>query len=286
MEQYLYDLAVEAAGVKLLCTARKEDEAREFYSEITPSEFQNIKPYLSFKGMDDSRIIRLENVISKASPEELKDLTHWSDETLLLFKHYLALKPYTFERVAEDLRKSYEDNMRLEPEEFKINEVKLDLEGLATPKNLDKVFDLVRPYNQDKKVMLIMQGTQEAIDYYTTSLQKAGIHTATLSLKDLNKGIWNPQDQNSQGRLNMIVAAPRTLPKEHQEKIKQTFKNLKLLGYNLPKIVIYADKKDKPQDWNADAMLHTGATIPALIEMILQSYRNYYFKKMGNGVQK
>lgn len=281
LEQLLYNFAVDAAGIKLFCTARYEDEAREFYPKITSSEIQNIHPYLLFKGMKNERISELQSIISKASQEDLKDLERWSDQTLLLFKHYLALKPYTFEMIAKDLEDSYNNNRILDPEEFKINEVKLKLEELITPKNLDLLYKLIEPYNQDKKIMLIMQGQPKAIDIYVEALKKSKIETATLSLKDWKR--WKPEDRNHMGRLNGIVVAFDSFPLEHREQIKQTFRNLDTLGYNLPRLAILTNPKDKPQDFNVHAVLHGGATMEAFIENILRLYKNYYLGKVKNG---
>lgn len=264
----------------LLALARHDHPEKEFFGDITPSEARLIMQYAKDKGING-----IEQIIQEPNPADALDFLFSLD----IMKNTDLKK--SFEKITQrEIKQNYvlpsfKDNDRLDPEELKLIEHIMYFEGLATPNKLDNFYDAIKGFTKDRKLFLMVNGQNAAINWYLEHLQDAGFHTQALTRN--KDGTFNIKDQNEKERPNMIIFAPTTYgPDERKMIIKDWFGGMDKQGSRAPRLALYVKPTDTPKTFNVDAVLHEGAKMPAVIETISDLYRIAYLGLHKNGVQK
>ena len=230
--------------------------------------------------MEQEKRKHIKELYTNTNSRNILDDICLSENLIEEFGHHLAEKQIPWDRIKSYVYGSFKGNSRIDPEELKLLELLLKFEGYMTPKNLDRFYELIKPFNSEKKVWLMMRGEGTAVKWYTDELQKAGFHTMTLEYDAARKGL-TVKDQNEKGNPNMVIIAPYSFHPEELKPIMNGFLIADMQGKNkVPRIAIDVKEKDLPKDFNVNVVFHIGATMPAIIEGIHEVYRNFYLGRL------
>ncbi|MBU0930146.1 MAG: hypothetical protein KJ623_03690 [Nanoarchaeota archaeon] len=275
-----YEAALTGAVMKLYQIATHNDPANELYGDVTPSEHELIMAYSAAKGLSSEDRKRIEQLYLNPDSKKILEDICLADK-LLLNKDHLAENQLSFETIAKFARGAFKDNLRLDPEEFKLLETMLEIENLMTPKHLDRLYELTKKYNLDKKLNLWIREPEE-IEHYKKEFEKAGFHISSYIEKD---GKMELEDYNEKGNMNMIIFSPHNYPEKQRNRIISGFKkSRKQEVLTLPPILAIATKEgDTPFNLGVDRTLGIGAEMQAIIENINELYHLRYIRKIKNG---
>lgn len=276
----LNKIAEAAARVMYLYGLSKHaNPAEELHGIITPAEAIWISHYSKMKGL-----YGLEPDMISDEPKTLLDYL-FDIDVLNRADPKKASTPLSVKAIKKELvEPAFYDNDRLDPEELVQTRGTLSLEGHMTETNLSNYYSVIEGFTKDRKIFLMVHGDDVAIAYYINGLQEAKFHTQSLHRN--RNGTFSVKDQNERERPNLMVVAPLSYIKEEFEKIKgELFGGLDREGSNMPRLAIEVERNDTPQMYGVHAVLHRGAKMPAMIEMISHLYNITYLKQRGSGVQ-
>ncbi|MBS3155337.1 hypothetical protein J4404_02460 [Candidatus Woesearchaeota archaeon] len=276
MEINNYRAGVISAVLKLFNIASKANIESELYPDITDSESELIKLYAKDKGLDEFVVEALQNILF--SHPKLREQTLESR----LVKGELANHALEAQLPLRNIKKyakiAFGKNQRLDPEELRILEGILSLEGHIKGSDYEQFDKLIAPYNQDRKLCLMIHGQDEAIDLLLQNFKDSRFETTKLRVDLTEDGKHQIEDKNHQGRVNMIVFAPYSYIPEHKKIIITNFYKADNMGLHIPRIAIYTKKGDKPTDFNVDMVVPETAKFPQIVESISDLYRRFYLR--------
>lgn len=273
-----YENAVIRAAMELYKVATHNNPNSECYGEITPSEDELIIAYLGAKGLPINKRKGIKHLFTDPNCRNLilEDLC--LIENLDEYKVHLAENQVPFEVIVKFAKIAFKDNLRLDPEELKLLETMLELEDYATPRKLDKFYELTKKYNTHRKINLMINEPVE-IEEYKEEFEKAGYHISAYRETDDKKLVL--EDYNSQGNMNLIVFSPYTYPEERRNTFIARFKQAKRKNLNLPPVLaIDCHNEDTPAKLGVDRVLRMQSDMKAIVENIDELY---YLRYTQNG---
>ena len=280
---------VMAGAMYLFRIATHNDLSSELFREITIAEREQIYLYTDDKCLNRAPIRELESMFSDEKIRKVLEDLCIVDTYMKMYGDHIAENQLPFERLKYHAEAAYQNNKRLDPEELRLLEGKLFLEGYMTPKKYEKFLELIKPYNQGRKVFLAIHGLTKGIDgrlpldFYVNEFNKAGFDVAAIdtNLKD-NKG-HRIVDKNHLGRPNGVIFSPYSSPEEERGLIVFGFEKAEKQGISIPRIAIDTEKGDTPNKFNVHTILPVGASIPAILEETSELYRRFYLGQHMDG---
>lgn len=258
--------------------AKHEDPSKELYGEITSSEKLMMGNFGFIKGL-----FGIKDALESITDDNPKSLLEYLCSPDIMMQHdpKKANLVIPVKTIRKDIVKPVVDlNERLDPEELRLAKGITMVEGHITPKNQDNFYEVIRDFTQNRKLYLLIRGQNKALAWYVEELNKAGFHTCSLHT-NLKEGKHTIKDQNEKERPNMVIWAPYCYSPDEIKTIKGNFEELDKQGSKMSRMAINVMEKDLPKDFNVTAVLHEGATMPALIETISDLYNRFYLREQN-----